>query len=247
MFRLCMCVCSVASDSATPWTVALQAPLLMGFPRQEYWSGLPFPPPVDLPDSGTEPGFSVSYTSTGGFFTTVPPGKTHLPFAANFYITWLLPPPPGSSSLRVTWDAVFWAWSPKNFHRMKHNSQLLSSDHFLSQQWDTPDQTHQETQVVRAKRVPKMPLAWIVAGNHAASRTLQLSLWVCRILSLGPPELPSPNIWACGQLLTQPGDGLWLSSMLLRTLSARPFSQRKKLLWALQSGAVLGRRPGPQV
>ena len=47
---------SVMSDSfATPWTVARQAPLSMGFPRQEYWSGLPFPSPGDLPDQGIEP------------------------------------------------------------------------------------------------------------------------------------------------------------------------------------------------
>ena len=46
---------SVVSDSATPWTAAHQAPLSMGFPRQEYWSGLPFPPPGDLPDPGIEP------------------------------------------------------------------------------------------------------------------------------------------------------------------------------------------------
>ena len=39
---------------ATPWTVAYQAPLYMGFSRQEYWSGLPFPPPGDLPDPGIE-------------------------------------------------------------------------------------------------------------------------------------------------------------------------------------------------
>ena len=46
----------VMSDScATPWTVALQAPLSMKFPRQEYWSGLPFPSPGDLPDPGIEP------------------------------------------------------------------------------------------------------------------------------------------------------------------------------------------------
>ena len=38
----------------TPWTEAHQAPLSMGFPRQEYWSGLPFPPPGDLPDPGIE-------------------------------------------------------------------------------------------------------------------------------------------------------------------------------------------------
>ena len=43
-----------------PWTVAHQAPLSMGFPRQEYWSGLPFPPPGDLPDPGIEPA-SPSY------------------------------------------------------------------------------------------------------------------------------------------------------------------------------------------
>ena len=41
---------------ATPWTAAYQAPLSMGFSRQEYWNGLPFPSPGDLPDPGIEPG-----------------------------------------------------------------------------------------------------------------------------------------------------------------------------------------------
>ena len=40
---------------ATPWTVALQVPLSMGFPRQEYWSGVSLPSPVDLPDPGIKP------------------------------------------------------------------------------------------------------------------------------------------------------------------------------------------------
>ena len=44
----------------------------MGFPRQEYWSVLPFPSPVDLPDPGIKP---VSHALTGRFFTTEPPGK----------------------------------------------------------------------------------------------------------------------------------------------------------------------------
>ena len=44
---------------ATPWTVACQAPPPMGFPRQEYWSELPFPPPEDLPNPGIEPGSPV--------------------------------------------------------------------------------------------------------------------------------------------------------------------------------------------
>ena len=46
----------VMSESfATPWTIAYQAPLSMGFPRQEYWSVLPFPSLGDLPDPGIEP------------------------------------------------------------------------------------------------------------------------------------------------------------------------------------------------
>ena len=55
---------------AIPRTVAHQAPLSMGFPRQEYWSGLPFPPPGDLPHPGIKP---VSPALAGGFFTAEPP------------------------------------------------------------------------------------------------------------------------------------------------------------------------------
>ena len=47
--------CKVASDSESPWTVAHQGPLSMGFSRQEYWSGLPFPSPGHLPDPGIKP------------------------------------------------------------------------------------------------------------------------------------------------------------------------------------------------
>ena len=46
---------AVSNIFATPWTVALQAPLSTGFPKQEYWSGLPFPTPGDLPRAGSEP------------------------------------------------------------------------------------------------------------------------------------------------------------------------------------------------
>ena len=56
----------------TPWTVARQAPWSMGFPRQEHWSGLPFPPSEDLPNSGTEP---ESPALAGEFFAAEPPGK----------------------------------------------------------------------------------------------------------------------------------------------------------------------------
>ena len=47
-------MCLIMSDSATPWTVACQAPLSMGFPRQEYWSELPFPSPGGLLNPGME-------------------------------------------------------------------------------------------------------------------------------------------------------------------------------------------------
>ena len=52
---LCVSCSGVSVLFMTPWTVAHQAPLSMGFPRQEYWSGLPFPPPGDLPNPGIEP------------------------------------------------------------------------------------------------------------------------------------------------------------------------------------------------
>ena len=61
------------SDSfATPLKVVCQVPLSMGFPRQEYWSRLPFPPPGDLPVPGIEPTYPAL---TGRFFATEPPGK----------------------------------------------------------------------------------------------------------------------------------------------------------------------------
>ena len=61
--------------SVTLWTVALQAPLCMRSSRQEYWSGLPWLSPGDLPDPGIEPVSLMSPASGGRFFTTQPPGK----------------------------------------------------------------------------------------------------------------------------------------------------------------------------
>ena len=59
----------------TLWTVVHQAPLSMGLSRQEYWSGLPGPPPGDLPDLGTEPVSLTSLALAGRFFTSSSPGK----------------------------------------------------------------------------------------------------------------------------------------------------------------------------
>ena len=67
------------SDSfATPWTVARQTLLFMGFPREEYWSGLLFPPAGHLPNPAMEPASPASSALAGRFFTTVSPGKPWL-------------------------------------------------------------------------------------------------------------------------------------------------------------------------
>ena len=75
---LCACVLSRVSHVrlfATPWTVTSQALLSVGFPRQGYWSGLPFPPPGGLPNPGIEP---TSPMLAGVFFVTEPRGMPYL-------------------------------------------------------------------------------------------------------------------------------------------------------------------------
>ena len=71
-----MCVSrSVVSDSATPWTVACQIPLSMGFSRQEHWSGLPLPSSGDLPHPEMEP---ESLALQANALPSEPPGKSFL-------------------------------------------------------------------------------------------------------------------------------------------------------------------------
>ena len=78
---------SVVCDSVTVGTKARQSTLSMGFSRQEYWRGLPFPPPRYLPDSRMEPTTPVSPALTGGFFPTEPPGKTGPDIYLQAYVT----------------------------------------------------------------------------------------------------------------------------------------------------------------
>ena len=67
--------------TATLWIVPRQAPLSIGFSRQEYWSGLPFPSPGTIPDPGIQPESLMSPTLAGGFFTTIAAWE-----ATQFYI-----------------------------------------------------------------------------------------------------------------------------------------------------------------
>ena len=72
---------------ATPWTVVYQAPPSMGFSRQEYWSGLPFPSPGDLPDPGIEPG---SPTLQADALTSEPPGKPDIMYIYIIYCIYII-------------------------------------------------------------------------------------------------------------------------------------------------------------
>ena len=81
---LCVCVLSHVLLFAAPWAIACQAPLSMGFLRQEYWSGLLFPTPRDLPDSGIEPLSLEAPASAGRFFTTSATWETPIGLAKKF-------------------------------------------------------------------------------------------------------------------------------------------------------------------
>ena len=89
--------CSVCAQSlqscvllfVTPWTVAYQAHLSLGFSRQEHWNGLLCPSPRELPDSGIKPASFLSPASAGKFFTTS--------------ATWEVPPPHTSNICLFTW------------------------------------------------------------------------------------------------------------------------------------------------
>ena len=100
--HLCVCVCMLSHVCvqlfATIWAVAHQASLSLGFPRQEYWSGLPFPPPGDLPDPGMEP---VSLVSQADSLSIEPRSKP-----SSVYTSMLLSqfvPPFSSPSLSTSY------------------------------------------------------------------------------------------------------------------------------------------------
>ena len=109
--------CSVVSSSfAIPWTTTHQAPLFMGFPRQEYWSELLFPFLGVLPNPGMEP---TSPTLAGGFFTTEPPRKlllcviSKLVEVVKYFIVLPSTLDSGSQAALRQWEAPAWLWVEK--------------------------------------------------------------------------------------------------------------------------------------
>ena len=86
-----MCMLSPVWLLVTVWTVALQAPLFMGFFRNEYWSGLPFPPPEDFPDTGIQPNRLLCLLHwQADSFPTQLPGKSLMKMSTRvFCLTWI--------------------------------------------------------------------------------------------------------------------------------------------------------------
>ena len=80
---MCMCAQSCLT-LGNPWTVAIQTPLSIGFSRQKYWNGLPFPSRGYLPDPGIKPTSLASPALAGRFFTTLPRGKPLCLFIIKF-------------------------------------------------------------------------------------------------------------------------------------------------------------------
>ena len=74
---VCLSVCSIMSDSVKLWTVAHQAPLSIGFSRQEYWSRLPFSPPEDLPNPKIKSTYMGSPALHADSLTAKPSGKPY--------------------------------------------------------------------------------------------------------------------------------------------------------------------------
>ena len=130
---------------ATPWTIAYQAPPSMGFSRQEYWSGLPFPSPGDLPHPGIEPGSPALQADA---LPSEPPGKLRVKslsrvqlFATPWTVAYLAPPSMGFSRQEY-WSGLPFP-SPGDLPNpgIKPGSLALQADTLLSEPPGKPTNT----------------------------------------------------------------------------------------------------------
>ena len=138
---------SFVPDSATPWAVACQALLSMGFSRQEYWSGLPFPSPGDFPNPGIEPGSPALQADS---LLPKPPGQ-----------------PKGDTAAEWAGGPLWLYWAPQIIQdNFPLHSELISNLNFIYNH-NSPmphNRTHSEVQGIRA---------WTAlgGGHHSAYHT----------------------------------------------------------------------------
>ena len=121
--RLSPLLCSVASDSAVPWTVAHQAPLSMEFSRQEYQIGQPFYSPRDLPDPWIKPTSLTSPALPGGFFTWKVKSLSHVQLSATPWTVAHQAPPSMEFSRQEYWSGLPF---PSPMHACMHAKSLQS-------------------------------------------------------------------------------------------------------------------------
>ena len=178
-----LCVCSCVQLFVTSRTVLHQPPLSMEFSKQEYWGGLPFSPPGDLPDPRIELEFLVSPALAGRLFTTEPPGK---PYKS------------------CSWCLLFlFAENP-----LPRNFPFPISGCFLLL-WQLPQRSSQSVQSLSCVRLFATP--WITARQASLSITNSWSLLklmsiesvmpsshliLCRPLLLLPPIPPSIRVFS---------------------------------------------------
>ena len=132
-YSLSMCVLSHVQLFATLWTIARKVLLSMGFSRQEWWNGLPFSSPGDLPNTGIEPELLASPAFAGGFFTTsassllrleLSPHSLHIdphcntPYVVSTnYLFARLSPLQSTNSLRREWNLLAHSCIPKDLSK----------------------------------------------------------------------------------------------------------------------------------
>ena len=141
--------------SATPWTVAHQAPPSMGFSRQEYCSGLPFPSPGDLPDPGIKPRSPASRADAS---TSEPPGKPNHP-----YILYMIS---YSWFLQVTKNEFKWF----SYAIQRTNSRIKLWVHVCVQSTHSHAPTHYLIQFLSMKK------CWVIKEDYASIRRMVLPL-----------------------------------------------------------------------
>ena len=148
---------SRAQFFATPWTIAHQAPLSMGFSRQEYWSELPYPPPRDLPSSGIEPGSPVLHE---GF----PCGSASKEFAYNAGDLGLIPGLGRSPGEGKDY--------PLQYSGLKNSMDCIA--HAVTKSWTQLSNFH----FTPALQVDSLPLSHLESPNlHLLSGNRDNNLW----------------------------------------------------------------------
>ena len=184
--------------SVTPWTVACQAPLSMGFSRHEYWRGLSFPSPGDLPDPGIKPASPISPVLAGRFFTTSATREAHL-----YSSFWLLVP---LRYIVIIITLEFWF---SNFCLIKSQGILGSSFLMTSITWNC---------------VTAVFLMWDVSFPAHQLLYSWLLLGPCKLLHFGlnaPCKLGSPAQWEWGKYVCRSTDfRIFISALQLISSAA---------------------------